>query len=77
MKHWIAVVSREHAQIAAHSGFLQVNHGQGGGGKDLWVLSPYQELARRIVAQGVVIVDSPGRCPRPAEPGGREGCGPL
>ena len=28
MKHWIAVVSRDHAQIAARSGFLQVNHGK-------------------------------------------------
>ena len=28
LKHWIAVVSRDHAQIAARSGFLQVNHGK-------------------------------------------------
>jgi len=28
MKHWIAVISLEHAQIAATSGFLQVCHGK-------------------------------------------------
>jgi len=28
MKHWIAVISLEHAQIAAASGFLQVCHGK-------------------------------------------------
>ena len=28
MKHWIAVISRDHAQVAARSGFLQVSHGK-------------------------------------------------
>ena len=28
MKHWIAVISHDHAQIAARSGFLQVCHGK-------------------------------------------------
>jgi len=28
MKHWIAVISLEHAQIAVASGFLQVCHGK-------------------------------------------------
>ena len=28
LKHGIAVVSRDHARIAARSGFLQVNHGK-------------------------------------------------
>ena len=30
MKHWIAVISLSHAQIAADSGFLQVCHGKQG-----------------------------------------------
>ncbi|CAK3621007.1 EVE domain-containing protein [Vibrio crassostreae] len=30
MKHWIAVISLEHAQIAANSDFLQVCHGKKG-----------------------------------------------
>ena len=28
MKHWIAVISRDHAMIAVRSGFLQVCHGK-------------------------------------------------
>ncbi|WP_273760632.1 EVE domain-containing protein [Bartonella sp. ML70XJBT.G] len=28
MKHWIAVISREHARLAAQFGFLQVCHGK-------------------------------------------------
>ena len=28
MKHWIAVISRDHAMIGAQSGFLQVCHGK-------------------------------------------------
>lgn len=28
MRHWVAVISREHASIAAGSGFLQVCHGK-------------------------------------------------
>ncbi|WP_144755530.1 EVE domain-containing protein [Bartonella saheliensis] len=30
MKHWIAVISREHACLAAKFGFLQVCHGKAG-----------------------------------------------
>ena len=28
MKHWMAVISRDHAKIAAQAGFLQVSHGK-------------------------------------------------
>ncbi|WP_409361541.1 EVE domain-containing protein [Bartonella heixiaziensis] len=30
MKHWIAVISRDHARLAAEFGFLQVCHGKAG-----------------------------------------------
>lgn len=50
MKHWIAVISRTHARIAAESGFLQVCHGKAGplrrtrAGDEVFIYCPRSEM---------------------------------
>ncbi|MEE4484880.1 EVE domain-containing protein [Serratia ficaria] len=50
MKHWIAVISRAHARIAAESGFLQVCHGKAGplrktrAGDEVFIYCPRSEM---------------------------------
>ncbi|ECU9164114.1 TPA: EVE domain-containing protein [Salmonella enterica] len=50
MKHWIAVISRAHARIAADSGFLQVCHGKAGplrrtsAGDEVFIYCPRSEM---------------------------------
>ncbi|MEQ1977499.1 EVE domain-containing protein [Xenorhabdus sp. SGI240] len=50
MKHWIAVISRAHARLAADSGFLQVCHGKAGplrktrAGDEVFIYCPRSEM---------------------------------
>ncbi|CDG22242.1 conserved protein of unknown function [Xenorhabdus poinarii G6] len=50
MKHWIAVISRAHARIAADSGFLQVCHGKAAplrktrAGDEVFIYCPRSEI---------------------------------
>lgn len=50
MKHWIAVISRAHARIAADSEFLQVCHGKAGplrqtsAGDEVFIYCPRSEI---------------------------------
>ncbi|WP_370931497.1 EVE domain-containing protein [Bartonella sp. DGB1] len=50
MKHWIAVISRDHAQTAARSGFLQVCHGKASplrrtnAGDEVFIYCPRSEM---------------------------------
>lgn len=63
MKHWIAVISLEHAEIAARSGFLQVCHGKMGplkhtsAGDEFFIYCPRTgmgsgEVIKRVTFQG-------------------------
>lgn len=50
MKHWMAVISRAHARIAADAGFLQVCHGKAGplrqtrAGDEVFIYCPRSEM---------------------------------
>lgn len=50
MTHWIAVISRVHARIAAQSGFLQVCHGKAAplrrtaAGDEVFIYCPREEM---------------------------------
>ncbi|KPN61549.1 EVE domain-containing protein [Aliiroseovarius crassostreae] len=50
MTHWIAVISRAHARIAAQSGFLQVCHGKAAplrrtsAGDEVFIYCPREEM---------------------------------
>ena len=77
MKHWIAVVSRDHAQIAARSGFLQVNHGKAAPlrrtstGDEVFIYCPRSgmragEVLKRVEFRCVKVAEA-GRIPRVIE----------
>lgn len=59
MKHWIAVISRAHARIAAESGFLQVCHGKPGplrktrAGDEVFIYCPRSEMGAGEVLKTV------------------------
>lgn len=59
MKHWIAVISLNHAKIAAQSGFLQVCHGRPGplkntsAGDEVFIYCPRQEMGKGIVLKSI------------------------
>lgn len=59
MRHWVAVISREHASIAAGSGFLQVCHGkaaplrQTGAGDEVFIYCPRTEMGKGALLRTV------------------------
>ena len=59
MTHWIAVISRAHARIAAASGFLQVCHGKAAplrrtsAGDEVFIYCPREEMGAGRVLKRV------------------------
>ncbi|GAA4666725.1 EVE domain-containing protein [Bartonella pachyuromydis] len=59
MKHWIAVISRAHACLAAEFGFLQVCHGKAGPlrktskGDEVFIYCPRSEMGTGKILQTI------------------------
>ncbi|EJF98912.1 hypothetical protein MEI_00079 [Bartonella vinsonii subsp. arupensis Pm136co] len=59
MKHWIAIISRDHARLAAKLGFLQVCHGKAGPlqktskGDEVFIYCPRSEMGTGKILQTI------------------------